>query len=340
MASVLLAAACSKKEEAAAPAPVPATAPATSAAPPAPAPIAAPAAPAAPAATRTAAADPSKRLQVYIQCYNRLDSRAHRTIARYVSWVKNMETGPTGQERIVYGLYPIDTQSIEDCQQSITAAAARQPAFAALDPAATNWVQVIQALDGTVNEAYADYDRENYKDDQFAKGKALHPTLVSQAKAFKEASERFAKELDAENDKLLAAELAEVERTEGRKLTYWRMSLMAQAKQLAAVLGEDDFSVEEATRRLANFESTTDETMKYGAANKAELLMSWTTIEHAAEEYRKAAKQRLRRVRDKVPYSQGEKSMLRPGSAWMVDGSQEQFTKAYNGLVEASNQLR
>jgi hypothetical protein len=80
--------------------------------------------------------------------------------------------------------------------------------------------------------------------------------------------------------------------------------------------------------------------MKYGAANKAELPMAWFTIESAAEKYRKAAKQRLRRVRDKVPYSQGEKMMLKPGSAWMVEGSQEQFTQAYNELVETSNRLR
>ncbi|MCL1960363.1 MAG: YiiG family protein, partial [Desulfovibrionaceae bacterium] len=58
-----------------------------------------------------------------------------------------------------------------------------------------------------------------------------------------------------------------------------------------------------------------------------------------AEDYRKAAKQRLRRVRDKVPYNEGEKMMLKPGSAWMVEGSAEQLTKAYNELIETSNRL-
>ena len=59
----------------------------------------------------------------------------------------------------------------------------------------------------------------------------------------------------------------------------------------------------------------------------------------AAVTYNKAAKQRVRRVRDNVPYNEGEKMMLKPGSAWMVEGSAEQFTKAYNSLVEASNRL-
>ena len=331
-AATVLLAACSKKEETAALAP--------SAAPAAVAPAAPPASTPAPAPSPAPTADSSEKLGVYIKCYNRLDERAHRSLSRYASWVQNMDAGPTGKERIVYGLYPIDTDGIAGCQQSITAAAAQPPALPALDAAATNWVQAIQTLDGTVNQAYAYYDRENYKDDQFAKGKALHPALVSQGKAFRQASERFAKELDVENDKRLAAELAEVERTEGRKLTYWRMSLMASAKQLVTVLSEDDFSVEDATRRLASYEATADDTMKYGAANKAELPTAWFTVEHAAEDYRKATKQRLRRVRDKVPYNQGEKMMLKPGTAWMVDGSTEQLAKAYNALVEASNQLQ
>ena len=102
---------------------------------------------------------------------------------------------------------------------------------------------------------------------------------------------------------------------------------------------EEQFDANEAIKRLATYESTTDEAMRYGAANKNELPMSWFTIENAAEEFRKAAKQRVRRVRDNVPYNEGEKMMLKPGSAWMVEGSAEQFTKAYNSLVEASNRL-
>ena len=338
-AAVLLAAGCSKKEEpASAAAPAPAHAPAAPA--PATPPAAPPARPPAPAAAPQAeSTDSSEKLHAYITCYNSLDSSAHRTLSRYASWVKNMETGPTGKEMVVYGLYSIDTDGIARCQKTITAAAAEKPALAALDAAASDWIAALHTLNGTVSDAYTYYDRENYKDDHFAKGKALHPALVSQGKAFRQASERFSDELEAENDKRLAAQLAEVERTEGRKITYWHMSLMATAKQLVRILDEENFSVEEAAKRLAAYESTTDEAMKYGTANKSELPTSWFTLEHAAEDYRKAAKQRLRRVRDKVPYNEGEKMMLKPGSAWMVEGSTEQLTKAYNELIETSNRL-
>lgn len=330
LAALIAVAGCSKKEETVAAAPPPpaqpeAATPAPAAPPPAPAPA--------------AALDPSDKLQAYIGCYNALDGRAHRALSRYASWVKNMDAGPTGNERIVYGLYPIDTNSVAECHRSMTETAAQKPALEALDAAAVAYANALQALDKTVSDAYTYYDRENYKDDNFAKGKELHPTLHSQGQAFQQASARFSHELDVENDKLLTAELARVEQTEGRKLTYWRMSLMAHAKQLANVAAEEQFDANEAIKRLATYESTTDEAMRYGAANKNELPMSWFTIENAAEEFRKAAKQRVRRVRDNVPYNEGEKMMLKPGSAWMVEGSAEQFTKAYNSLVEASNRL-
>lgn len=324
LAAALGLAACGDKAEA--PAPAPAAAPAPNAAP-------------APAPAPAAAADPSEKLQAYIDCYNRLDGRAHRALTRYASWIKDMEAGPTGNERIVYGLYTIDTEGVAGCKTAMTEAAAQKPVLDKLDPAAVAYIQSLETLDKTVNEADRYYSRENYKDDKFAKGKELHPPLLAQAKAFRAASDVFSRELEVENDKLLAAQIAEVERAEGRKLTYWRMSLMAQAKQLVNLMAEDDFELEGATARLAAYEKTTDEAMAYGAAHKAELPTAWFTIEQSAEEYRKAAKQRLRRVRDKVPYTEGEKMMLKPGSGWMVDGSQEQFTKAYNSLVESSNSL-
>jgi hypothetical protein len=40
-----------------------------------------------------------------------------------------------------------------------------------------------------------------------------------------------------------------------------------------------------------------------------------------------------------VPYSDGERMMLKPGSGWMVEGSSEKLIKAYNDLVSASNAM-
>jgi hypothetical protein len=49
------------------------------------------------------------------------------------------------------------------------------------------------------------------------------------------------------------------------------------------------------------------------------------------------AKQLMRRIRDKVPYTSGEKMMLSPGSSWMVEGSPGRLLRDYNQLIDAYN---
>ena len=42
-------------------------------------------------------------------------------------------------------------------------------------------------------------------------------------------------------------------------------------------------------------------------------------------------------MRDKTPYSQGDRMMLNAGSGWMVEGSPQRLMRDYNQLVEAFN---
>ena len=57
-----------------------------------------------------------------------------------------------------------------------------------------------------------------------------------------------------------------------------------------------------------------------------------------AKSYLVTAKQLMRRIRDKVPYSSGDKMMLsNAGSGWMVEGSPPRLLRDYNQLVEAYN---
>ncbi|MGZ5829971.1 MAG: DUF3829 domain-containing protein, partial [Xanthobacteraceae bacterium] len=56
-----------------------------------------------------------------------------------------------------------------------------------------------------------------------------------------------------------------------------------------------------------------------------------------AKSFLTTAKQLMRRIRDKTPYSQGDKMMLDAGSGWMVDGSPPRLLRDYNQLVESYN---
>ena len=282
----------------------------------------------------------TEKLQGYIECYNQIDGGAHRAIARYTSWVRDMNTGPTGNEKVVYGLYETNSGGIAQCATTLAQTAAMQPPLPRLDAAGKTYIQALSAMDKLVKEAHTYYDRENYKDDQFAKGRALHGPLAASFKAFQQASTDFSQALDVENDASLNAQLAQIEKTEGRKLAYFQMSLMSKAKRLADTIGEEKFDAAKAAEQLTAYESITDEALAYAKAHPGDLPMGhWSGFESATEDMRKAAKERVRRIRDNVPYNEGEKMMLKPGSGWMVDGSVEKLVMAYNGLVSASNSM-
>ena len=56
-----------------------------------------------------------------------------------------------------------------------------------------------------------------------------------------------------------------------------------------------------------------------------------------AKSFLTTAKQLMRRIRDKVPYSSGDKMMLNAGGGWMVEGSPPRLLRDYNELIESYN---
>ncbi|MFC5742568.1 YiiG family protein [Dyella tabacisoli] len=325
LALTALLAACSNKE---APAPA-ATAAGTTAA----------ASAKAPAAESDADQATSQKLGLYIECFNRLDSSAHESFTRYDVWVKDMKVGPVGNEPIVYGPSQIDPAAMVSCKKDFAQAASQAPAMAALDADGKVYFQTLDALNTVVQDAFTYYDRGNYKDDAFAKGKQLHPQLMERKQAFEAASEKFSDELDVQNDHMLEARMQKLEKEQGRTLPYLQMASMFRAKQLIGVVQADTFDAAKAAERQDAYEKSADELLAYATAHKDEAPMFWSGYVSATETYRKATKERIRRIRDNVAYTEGDKMMLKPGSDWMVEGSPGSATKAYNGLVEAGNSL-
>ncbi|WP_266156539.1 YiiG family protein [Dyella silvatica] len=326
-------AACSNKD-APAPAATPAAAPQAGAD--SKAPAAAAAETPAPAAVDSSASD---KLGLYIECFNRLDNSAHNSISRYSSWVKDMKAGPTGKETVVYGLYKIDPDATQSCKKDFAKAAGQSPAMAKLDAEGQTYIQALDALSTVVLEADTYYDRGNYKDDGFAKGKQLHPQLVERMDAFEAASEKFSDELDVQNDQVLEARMQQLEKEQGRTLPYLQMATMSRAKQLVGLIQGETFDVAKASERMDAYEKSADELLAYVSAHKDAAPGMWGRYNSTLEDFRKAAKGRIRRIRDHVAYTEGEKMMLEPASSWMVEGSGGQVTKAYNSLVEAGNAL-
>ncbi|MCL2012734.1 MAG: YiiG family protein [Cystobacterineae bacterium] len=288
----------------------------------------------APVPLQTAEAKLQEKLNLYIGCYNRADESFQRSLERYASWVKDMDTGPTGKEGLVYGLYSVN--GAEECQQAVEQAKGLPPAMPELEQAATAFAASLGPLQATINEADTYYEGKNHKDDGFAKGKALHKPLVEQANTFTIASRQFSDALDNANDVLQQAHLQRMEKEGGRNLPYFHLLSMIQAKELMRVLMQDKVDIAKASEKIDAFEKTINE-MDKAPGDKPTL---WGMYENNLDNFRNAAKELWRRQRDKTPYTSSEKSLLGTPGDWMVEGSPEKLLKNYNAMVEASNSLR
>lgn len=277
------------------------------------------------------------KMNAYIGCYNSVSGRAFDSIDRYSSWVKDMEQGPTGQETLVYGLYSLHDHAIKDCKENVTAAIAAKPKDAALDNAAQAYLNATLALNEKISEAEPYYSRENYKDDDFAKGKAMHKPLADAMEAFAEANSVLGQALEAKNDEMMLVQLADVEKAEGKNFNYWMLSTMIHAKSAVNVLSEDEFDVENAKKRIAAYEESADKLTAAIKSDDSMEMVKYSTFPMTLDNYRLALKERMRRVRDNTPYSTGEKMNLNPSSGWMVKGSPYKVSHTYNKLIEAAN---
>lgn len=168
-----------------------------------------------------------EKLNAYVALMNRT-LRAQESIARYESWVKP-KTGPTGRERIVYGLY-----SLYDVRKEIDAAeqaAKEEPAMPELDAAMPGYIAAYQALAPLVTEAEGYYTRQDYKDDKMAGGKALHARLAPAMAAFRTERAKVDDLLAAEKEKADVAELAMIEKSEGKSARWHVSNVMLHARK-------------------------------------------------------------------------------------------------------------
>jgi hypothetical protein len=270
----------------------------------------------------------TQKINAYIGCINRLSERSYLSRSRYFSWAS--KKGPTGKERIIYGTYTIyDTT---DCSKKVEQANALEPRQPEIEAQAADYVAAVTTLEPLLKEADDYYQQQDYKDDKMAKGKALHPRLIAAWDAFAKADEKLRASLDVLQDQQARERLAEIERTQGIKGGYYVEAVMQGAKLLMRVMREDPPNVAKITAAVAAFDEMVKAMDEYAEGAKGDKIGSFYV--NSAKSFLTTAKLLMRRIRDKVPYSSGEKMILNTGSGgWMIEGSPARLTRDYNDLV-------
>jgi hypothetical protein len=279
------------------------------------------------------ASDPpslTEKLNAYVGCINRLSERSYSSRSRYFSWVG--KNGPTGKERIIYGTYTIYDTS--DCRRNVEKANALEPRDAELEAAASAYAEAVSTLEPLLKEADDYYKQEDYKDDRMAKGRALHPRLVAAWDAFANADKALRASVENINDRRAAERLAAIEQNEGKNARYHVEAVMIAAKRVLRSMETGKPNVAAMMQAVTEYEALVKATEKLVADGEGKIGSFFI---NNAKSYLVTAKQVMRRVRDKVPYSQGDKMMLDAGSGWMVEGSPQRLMRDYNQLVDSYN---
>ncbi|EAA8844979.1 DUF3829 domain-containing protein [Salmonella enterica subsp. enterica] len=277
----------------------------------------------------------SEKMDVYIDCFNKLQLPVQRSLARYADWVKDFKKGPTGKESLVYGIYGITESYITNCQKEMKQVAVLTPLLEPIDGVAVSYIDRAAALGNTINEMEKYYTQENYKDDAFAKGKALHQTLLKNIEDFKPVSEKYHEAIQEINDKRQLTQLKNIEEAEGKTFNYYSLAVMISAKQINKVISADTFDAEAMMKKVAELETLI-----------AQLKQSDTDgrnfpFVNSAADYQLKAKKYIRRIRDNVPYSDFEKKRVQdPTTGWMVADSYPAALRSYNEMVDDYNRLR
>src|ERR1051325_3757436 len=144
----------------------------------------------------------NEKTQLYIsKCFNPYANSVMNSYQRYASWIKDIDKGPTGKESIVYGLYEIHGDG-EDCSKAVGEANAMEPHVADAEQTADEFSTALKDVIEKVNDVYKYYDQDDYKDDNFQKGKEAHAGLVQSFRNFEAIDKKFSSLLDELEDKV------------------------------------------------------------------------------------------------------------------------------------------
>ena len=263
---------------------------------PAPARAQAPAAPSAPDPERAASQAVIVKLNAYVELLNRT-LRASESLARYASWV-DMRAGPTGRERIIYGLYGL--YDVRGEIERATAATGAPPAMPDLDAAVRTYVTAYGALAPAITQAEGYYERQDYRVDKMAEGKALHARLATAGPAFLAERARVDALFRVEKARSDAVELALIEKREGRTARWQVTHVMIEARGVVDLLPSEarpvvDMAAFDAA--LGGYAGAVREIDAYAAANPSS---------SAFEGRPRSWLGKLREFRDKLAAAKGD----------------------------------
>lgn len=270
-----------------------------------------------------------QKLNGYIECLNRSSPRTHDSYRRYLLWVSE-RGGPTCKEMNIYGLYSLYEDGVEKCNRAADRGRSMPPSLPQLEEAAADVAAAYAGLIPLVSKANDYYQQQDYKDDQCAKGREMHPLLIAAFQRYFKARARLEAGVDSLKGEADQRELKRLELSQGRRLPWYSKNLMISARNLIEALPKENtllFNRENYLGRFARLEKDYQDFSDYTAAHPEEGkgVFWFGAFESGAKNFYTQAKFLKRDLAEgKPPAPRGLNEVL----------------NNYNRLIQDSNNLR
>ena len=286
------------------------------------------------------------KLGPYIDCLNAFSKDVYQ--GRH-TWLDEFDAkkGPLAKQsnETLYG--PLALPDPKDCKEGIAKVKAAAPKLPELEAAGDAYLAAITTLQPITVDLRNHFDQRDYKDDKLAHAIEMHPKLMDAYAAFMPADKALGDAVDKLEDKLAVDQLADLEKTEGKRLRWHHKHTLVEAKKVVAfaLAVRSPFEIKDTTAlqaALTEYDTAVTDLVKYYAANKAEIdqIMGYRSLESDAKNFLKDAKDMLRRVRDKQAFSSGEKMTIEANNGEAVEGHPSRVIASYNSLIDTSNWSR
>ncbi len=179
-----------------------------------------------------------EKTNLYVRALNAV-AYSQRTYDRYASWV-DLKKGPTGKERYIsYGLYEIDKSPVEQVREAARKGPQMKPALPELDGVIVRLAESFSALEPVVKKAHDYYEQEDYKDDGAKGAREMHAIMMPLFEKTFAAERELRRGLDDLKSQVDRRQLAQIEKTSGRKYEWHLRNYLLAAKALITLLPEN-----------------------------------------------------------------------------------------------------
>ncbi|HEY6334326.1 MAG TPA: DUF3829 domain-containing protein [Alphaproteobacteria bacterium] len=279
-----------------------------------------------------------EKVAPFIECINDSDNELQGTFENYRRLLEDIKQNPrTSDVAFVGGFEGVDHGNKKSlkCADNLDKIAKATPEIDDLDRLAVDYAATIRTFVPLAAEADIYYHQQDYKDDNWAKGKALDDKLAPLIAKLESLSDNIHAAVEREVNGIRDRELAAVAAHEGKGFEWHTLHYMIEARKtldaIEAMAGSRTLSPDKVGNSIAPLQAAFDDATAYAAAHADEMkpnssgrVPGWVWIDHSASSYLKEVKDLRRKLEEKA-------------SQTNMKNSFESIVNSYNSLVDSYN---